>query len=175
MNKVEKSPQFLRAKLVDEPYVREMLTQRWSNDNIDFILPTKEEDWNHADIIQVFKDNPNSKIYYDVKRNCSTGIHTPNFLFGFKSHNGNLYKFNVNGYFAYIDDETGDVILIHHITMQEFVETYKHHKNKTSLSEYILIPKTVMRERAYAVLKGNKNCIKYLAANRDETLFNGLF
>lgn len=174
-NNVETSAKYLRAKLIDEPFVRTILSYYWRTDDIDFILPTREEDWNHGDIIQISNSNPDNKIYYDVKRNSSTGINTPNFLFAYKSATGIPYEFKSNGYFVYIDDVTADIIILHHDKMKEYVNMYKHiQSNRGDKSAYILIPKSVMRKDAYTIFKGNQQRINFLANNKEYNQFENI-
>lgn len=153
-----------RAKYVDEPYVRHRLEETFPENR--YSLGDVESDWEHADINMI---TPKGMFKLDVKRCLPKYVNSPNFTF-ISYKNGNHYPLVDNGYIAFIDDITGDIYLISHIRMREYIKKYPIMKNIKDI-EYIILKKKMLQQEN-TVIKGNQKCAQFLLQNADIQLFD---
>ena len=82
---------------IEESIIREILSDILSF-KYDIILPGKQDDWNHSDIIVKDKET-NNEFFIDVKRSNSSNFTSNNFTFTFVNKFEKEYPFKENGYF----------------------------------------------------------------------------
>lgn len=156
-----------RAKLVDEPLVRMIISEVWG---LSAMETTKEEDFLGVDIKAM--DTYGRLYFFDVKRNSSTRRKDGSFTFTYLNKLGIEYKY-ADKNLVFVDECNSCIYFIKGERLQEYVDDEKTQKivSKYDASRFVSLPKIVLESLSYYthVLRGFE--IDYLNRNCDENLF----
>ena len=164
-----------RAKLVDEPIVEMLLSNKYYKAGIKFMKADLQSDFDGADIICYANGVKRS---LNVKRNSSKYFNSPNFSITINKNKLNVYN---NTSYVFID-EVADCLYI--VDGMDLVKYIIENNDNVRQSEkkpgnfYLIIPKkdiiNMIGDNRDHVIKYNKAIANLLAAGRDESMYMDL-
>lgn len=161
----------LRARLIDEPIVEHILSEKFFKSGIKFMHADKQSDFEGTDIICMVNGTKKS---INVKRNSSQYWNSPNFTLPVDKNN--LSCFN-NSTMVFIDEVANSLYVVDSFYILSYI--IQHYDNlrvsKNPKKHYIIIPKQAIVEMISdvpnSIIKYDNVIAERLAEGRDESKF----
>lgn len=141
INSLNNTKYYIRAKNIDEPFVKAYLEEQGC-----FVKPgTIDEDFSHIDLKII---NGNKVVTIDVKRNSEEHKYSENFTLTVVSKTGKNFQFSKSGLFAFIDDIDKSIIFIEQEKVKKLIleNNLEFHSSDYNKSKYVLLEKNKLIE-----------------------------
>lgn len=164
-----------RAKLIDEPIVEMLLTNKYYKSGVSFTRADIKSDLCGVDIV-CYSNGIKRNI--NVKRNSSKYYSSPNFTMSIDKNN--LEVFN-NSIYVFIDEVADALYIVDGVSLLSYIVNHDNcimTSNKNSNKSYILIPKKdlleIIGDNNNRIIRYSKQIAALLEMNRDESKFTNL-
>lgn len=163
-----------RTKLVDEPVVELLLTNKYHKSDLKFIRSDFQSD-TESDGITCFSSG--AKRLYCVKRNSSKYYNSPNFSISINKNRLDVYN---NTSYVFIDEVSDCLYIVDGMDLLRYIIDHIDkicESDKKSNSFYMIIPKndiSLMTPDKDHIIKYNKTIANILANSRDESMYMNL-
>lgn len=159
-----------RSKLVDEPIVEMILSQKFKNSKIKFNRLTNNSNYSLTASV-----NGTVKTII-VVRNSSKYFKSPNFLMSLNKNS--LSQFN-NSIFAFIDEVSNSLYMVDSVNLLMYIIKNSDNLKQSSKDNiaWIVIPKKdiVSLVADDGIIKYSNNVAELFSNNRDESKYSNLF
>ena len=164
-----------RAKLVDEPIVEMLLSNKYYNAGIKFMKADLQSDFDGTDII-CYANGMKRSI--NVKRNSSKYFNSPNFSIAINKNKINVYN---NTSYVFIDEVADCLYIVDGIDLVKYIiEKYDNvrQSEKKPGNFYLIIPKrdiiNMIGDNRDHIIKYNKAIANLFELGRNEDQYKEL-
>lgn len=164
-----------RAKLVDEPIVEMLLSNKYYKAGIKFMKADLHSDFDGTDII-CYANGIKRSI--NVKRNSSKYFNSPNFSIAINKNKLSVYN---NTSYVFIDEVADCLYIVDGIDLVKYIiEKYNNVRQSEKKPDnfYLIIPKrdiiNMIGDNRDHIIKYNKAIANRFAAGRDESMYMNL-
>ena len=164
-----------RAKLVDEPIVEMLLSNKYYKAGIKFMKADLQSDFDGTDIICYANGVKRS---LNVKRNSSKYFNSPNFSITINKNKLNVYN---NTSYVFIDEVADCLYIVDGIDLVKYIiennDNVRQSEKKPG-NFYLIIPKkdiiNMIGDNRDHIIKYNKAIANLFSAGRDESMYMNL-
>ncbi len=164
-----------RAKLVDEPIVEMLISNKYYNAGVKFMKADLQSDFNGTDIICY---SNGMKRSLNVKRNSSKYFNSPNFSIAINKNKLNVYN---NTSYVFIDEVADCLYIVDGIDLVKYIiEKYDNVRQSEKKPDnfYLIIPKrdiiNMIGDNRDHIIKYNKAIANLFELGRNEDQYKEL-